>query len=127
MERAREIALVCVGRAVFFGALAIGLVMLSFAFSPVTSFRAGAILSLVMSAILLWFARTAAGRNPRDTEVWIYLDEGSRPLNEHAQRAFALVMREVYEIFSLGAFKSALGLFAISVGLQALGVETAYR
>ncbi len=127
MEKTREIAFVCVGRAVFFGALAIGLVMLSFAFSPVTSFRAGAILTLVMSAILLWFALTAARRNPRDTEVWIYLDEDSRPINEHAQRAFGMVMRDVYEVFASGAFKTALGLFAVSVVLQVLGVEATYR
>lgn len=127
MEQVRQVALVCVGRAVFFGALAIGCIMLSFAFHPVASFRAGAILTLIMAAILLWFGLTAPNRKPRDTEVWIHLDENARPKNQHARHAFAVVMREVYGDFARGAFKTALGLFVVSLCLQLLGIGAIYR
>ena len=127
MEKTRNIALFCVGRAVFFGSLAIGCVMLSFSFHPVMSFRAGAIMALMMTAILLWYAMTAAGRPPKRTEVWIYLDEKTRPMNDHARHAFGLLMREIYAIYARASFRAALGFFIFSVALQILGIGPLHR
>lgn len=127
MEKTRNIALFCVGRAVFFGSLAIGCIMLSFAFHPVMSFRAGAIMALMMAGILLWFAMTAHRRPPRRTEVWIHLDEETRPRNDHARRAFGLVMREVYGFYASAALKVSVGFFVASLVLQVLGVGPLQR
>lgn len=127
MEKTRNIALFCVGRAVFFGSLAIGCVMLSFSFHPVMLFRAGAIMTLMMVAILLWFAMTAAKRPPKRTEVWIHLDEETRPMNDHAKHAFSLVMREVYGFYAMAAFKVSAGFFAASLVLQLLGIGPLHR
>lgn len=127
MEKTRNIAFFCVGRAVFFGSLAICCVMLSFSFHPVMSFRAGAFMALMMAAVLLWYAMTAAKRPPKRTEVWIYLDEKTRPMNDHARRAFALLMREVYGLYARAALKTAVGFFILSVILQLLGVTPFYR
>lgn len=127
MQKIRDIAFMCVGRAVFFGTLAITLIMLSLAFHPVASFKAGALLSLVMAAVLLFFAMTASKRPARKTEVWLYLDEASRPINDHAQKAFSTLMREVYGIYAHRAFNAAVGLFVVAMLLQLFGVTPIYR
>ena len=127
MEKTRDIAIFCVGRAVFFGSLAIGCIMLSFSFHPVMSFRAGAIMALMMTAVLLWYAMTAAKRPPKRTEVWIYLDEKTRPMNDHARRAFGLLMKEVYALYAKGAFRAAVVFFVLSVVLQVFGIGQIYR
>lgn len=127
MEKTRNIALFCVGRAVFFGSLAIGCIMLSFSFHPVMALRAGAFMAMMMSAILLWFAMTAAKRPPKRTEVWIHLDETTRPRNDPARRAFAALMREVYVFYGRAAFKAAIGFFAASLVLQLFGIGPLYR
>ncbi len=127
MEKTRNIAFFCVGRAVFFGSLAICCVMLAFSFHPVMSFRAGAIMALMMTAILLWYAMTAPRRPPKRTEVWIYLDEKTRPMNDHARRVFSGVMREVYGLYARAAFKASVGFFVVSVALQLFGVGPVYR
>ena len=43
MDKIREVAFMCVGRAVMFATLAVGCVMVGFAFNPVSSFRSGAV------------------------------------------------------------------------------------
>ena len=79
MDEIRRVAVGCIGRAVMFGSLAIGCVMVGFSFNPVSAFRSGAFLTLTMALALMWKAMTAAGKNPKHTEVWLYLDEKSRP------------------------------------------------
>jgi len=49
MENVRHVAMYAVGKAVFFGGFAISITMLAFAFDFSLSFRAGAILTLIMS------------------------------------------------------------------------------
>ena len=53
MEKIREVAIACVGRAVMFGSLAIGCVMVGFSFNPVSAFRSGAVLTLVIIVFLI--------------------------------------------------------------------------
>ncbi|TIW31077.1 MAG: hypothetical protein E5V71_21605, partial [Mesorhizobium sp.] len=60
MDEIRRIAVECIGRAVMFGSLAIGCVMVGFSFSPVSAFRSGAFLTLTMVLALMWKAMTAA-------------------------------------------------------------------
>jgi hypothetical protein len=123
MERTRQIAFFCVGRAVMFGWLAIACVMFSFSFSPVAAFRAGAVLALGMSAILLVKALAAARQNPRHTEVWIYLDEKTRPMNDQARAVFSNMMREVYGRYAQGVFVMSCIFFMASLAFLGLGFE----
>lgn len=115
METIRNLAIMCVGRAVMFGALAIFCVMFSFAFDPAAAFRSGAIMTLLMTGILLLKAQYVVFQKPRNTEVWIYLDERARPRDDEATRRYAAVLREVYARFALAALLAACALFAISV------------
>jgi hypothetical protein len=123
MERTRQVAFFCVGRAVMFGWLAIGCVMFSLSFNPVSAFRAGAVLALVMAAILIFKALAVTRQNPRHTEVWIYLDEKTRPMNDPARRVFYNVLREVYGRYAQGVFILGCVFFAISLAFIGMGFE----
>jgi hypothetical protein len=123
MERTRRIAFFCVGRAVMFGWLAIVCVMFSFSFSPVAAFRAGAVLALAMSAILVVKALAASRQQPKNTEVWIYLDEKTRPRNDHARKVFADTMREVYGRYAQGVFVMSCIFFVVSLAFIGLGFD----
>lgn len=122
MEQIRQIAVECVGRAVMFGWLAICCVMVGFSFAPVSAFRSGAVLALLMALILLWQAMRAPSRNPRHSEVWLYLEEKNRPVEAHARLVFATVMREVYGHYAQITLMVAVGFFAASVLLQIVGL-----
>ena len=123
MEKIHEIALACIGRAVMFGVLAIACVMVGFSFNPVSSLRSGALLTLMMAAVLLWKAWSAGHKDPKTTEVWLYLDENNRPTDQYARLAFAIVMRDVYGMFARLSLIAACTLFAISLVLTLLGFE----
>jgi len=123
MEKIREIAVMCVGRAVMFGSLAIGCVMIGFSFNPVSAFRSGAVATLMMACVLMWKALSANNQNPKTTEVWLYLDETSRPLDQHARFVFATVMREVYGRYAQYALFVACALFVISLLFTAFGMK----
>lgn len=123
METIRKAAIMCVARAVMFGALAIVCVMFAFAFSPPAAFRTGAVLALVMAVVLLLKAHYALWQQPKHTEVWLYLDERIRPRDPEATRRFANVLRDVYGRFAAITFAAACGLFLISVVMIAAGME----
>lgn len=115
MRKIQDLAFACVARAVMFGTLAISCIMLSFSFNPALAFRAGAVLTLVMSAILVIKAIVAPGLNHRRTEVWAYLDEATRPQDLHAQKIIGGVMREHYIHFAWVTFYAAMALFVASI------------
>jgi len=123
METIRKVAVMCIARAVMFGTLAIVCVMVAFAFSPPAAFRTGAMLTLVMAVVLLLKAQYALHQKPRHTEIWLYLDERTRPGDEEAGRRFAEVLREVYGRFAAITFATACGLFLVSMLMMAAGME----
>ena len=115
MENVREKAMNCVGRAVFFGYFAISMVMLGFMFDLALFFRSGAVLTLLMSVLLLWYGQTAHMRPPHKTETWLLLDQEFRPQNDHTIRAFTQVLKEVYGYFAAIAIRIALALAFASI------------
>ena len=123
MDKIREIAVFCVGRAVFFGSLAIGCVMIGFSFNPVSAFRSGAVLTLVMASVLVWKAMAAQSQNHKRTELWLYLDERARPPEAQAKFLVATIMRDVYARFAQVALGVAFSFFLISFVLMAFGLE----
>jgi hypothetical protein len=74
MERVNELALISVGRAVGFTALAIGTFMVGLAADLLTCLRTGGILTLITALILLMRGLQAPRRNYKQTEVWIMLN-----------------------------------------------------
>ena len=126
MDKITQIAVHCTGRAVMFGTLAIACVMISFSFDPPTAFKAGAIMSLAMSGILLFKAATARSRDPRKTEVWLYLDKSSRPGEGHPRAVFSGILRDVYARFAQMTLAASVTMFAVSVVLSLAGVESTF-
>jgi hypothetical protein len=127
MEKVREQAMVCVGRAVFFGYLGISMVMLGSMFDLVLFFRTGAVLTVVLALVLLWFAQTAETRKAESTETWLLLDKKHRPQNEHAIKVFGQTMKEVYVFFATAAIWIALGLAAASILFTLLGIRYIFK
>ena len=70
-----------------------------------------------MAGVLAWKARFVMRQEPSSTEVWLYLDNGTRPTSEKAKRDFAEKLRIIYGRFSLHALAIACMMFAISSGL----------
>ena len=123
MEEIRRVAVECIGRAVMFASLAIGCVMVGFSFNPVSAFRSGAFLTLALALALMWKAMTAGTKNPKHTEVWLYLDDKSRPVDDPARRDFGTVMSDVYMRYAWLAFGVAVGFFLSSLILMLFGLE----
>ena len=100
MELMRRIAFETVLRACSFGSLAIFCVMIGLSFEPHAAFQAGAMLTLLMAAILMLKAYGARTKNYRKTELWLYLDDEQRPPEAQAQRMTFAVLEQTYLTFA---------------------------
>lgn len=118
MEKIHRVATFCIGRAVMFGALAIGLVMLSFSFDLVVAFSAGALMTLIMSEILILKAYATARQNPRKTETWLYLSPDARPAGRSGARVFISILKDIYLRFAALSLKVGCGFFIFSMMLR---------
>ena len=123
MDLYRDVAMFAIGRAVFFGGFAISMIMLAFAYDFSVSLRAGAIMTLILSAILLWFGQTAFSRKPERSEVWILLSEDDRPRSEASRRVFLQALQETYYFFSFRAFAIAMVFLVGYFILAVLGIN----
>ena len=77
-----------------------------------------------MALALMWKAMTAGTKNPRHTEVWLYLDEKSRPVDVPARRVFGAVMRDIYGLYARIALGVAAGFFLLSFVLTLFGLQS---
>jgi len=112
MDVIRKLAFMCTGRAVLFGGLAICTIMLSLAFAPMLSLKVGAILTLMMTVILIAKSRLVLRQKPERTEVWLYLKPETRPSGPEAHRVFATILQDVYLYFARLTFQIACAFFA---------------
>jgi hypothetical protein len=104
-----------VGRAVGFGALGIGCVVLGLAGYPVMALRAGAALTLMMAAILLLKALAAPTRPYRRTELWLLLEVPDQPPADRAQHLVGAALRRVLERYARIAAFTAAGFWLASL------------
>ncbi|EKF17657.1 hypothetical protein [Nitratireductor pacificus] len=118
MEKLRKVATICIGRAVMFGAFAIGLIMISLSFDLVRAFSAGAILTLVMAQILIIKAYATVRQNPRKTETWSHLAPDARPVGRSGARVFRSVLIDVYVRFATHSLTAGCCFFATSSALR---------
>jgi hypothetical protein len=127
MTRFEEAADFAVKKAVLFATLAIVTTMMGMAFDFALSARAGAWMSLVLSALLLWFATTAHRRRPERTETWMLLPDEARPLSTPSRQVFCTVMRDTYARYAAWSFAQAVLLFAVWLALSAAGLEIGFK
>ena len=112
LERAAEIS---VGRAVGFAALAITVTMAGLAFDPPLAFATGALLALLLAAVLELKARLAPNFPYRRTEAWLMLHPAPSWTPETAQRIVGRVMAVTFRRYARLALVAAFGLWAIGL------------
>jgi hypothetical protein len=96
MDRLRYFADVSIRRACGFGLIAIATAMTGMSHDVVLAMRGGAVMFMIMGAILLWKALRAGAKHYRRTEVWILLD-GQLDWPEHRrQELIGGILRERY-------------------------------
>ena len=117
VERAAEQS---VARGVGFGALAIALVVAGLAGYPQLALRSGAVLALLMWAILRLKALRAPRRPYKRTEVWLLLDPRPAWPAEVAQRLIGEALRRTLDRYARFVLVAAIGLWLASLVLAAL-------
>lgn len=121
MEIMRRVAYGTVLRACGFGSLAIFCLMVGLSFEPLLAFRAGGVLTLGMTGILILKALEARTKPYRRTEMWLYLPEEARPPAASAQQITSIVLQETYLTFArwTAAVAIAMWLSALLFSLVA--------
>jgi hypothetical protein len=115
MQRVEELALICVGRACGFAALGIATFMFALCTDPPVCFKAGGILTLMTSAILIVNARQALSTPYKRTELWLLLAPEERPLDTVAQTVIGAALQRTYLTFALHSALIAACLLAASL------------
>jgi type IV secretory pathway VirB3-like protein len=115
MDGLRVLAFQTIGRGVGFAGFGIACMMAALSFDPLMAVRAGGVLSLLLVAVLLIKARAALTADPRDTEMWLYLERSERPAEAYAQWAAATVLREAYFWFARWTAGVAAVLWTLAV------------
>jgi hypothetical protein len=115
MHRLEELAWVSVARGCGFAALAIFTFMVGLSGNMPMAFKAGGILTLITSLILLVKGLHAPQRFYKHTEVWLMLEPSDRPHAAIAQTLIGQALRRTYLTFALHTALLACGFFVASL------------
>lgn len=86
MNEIEQAAQLSIGRACGFAGLGIALAVVALSFEPLLAAKTGAVLSMGLTLTLLVLAHRARNTPYQTTEVWLLIDEDSRPPARHARR-----------------------------------------
>jgi hypothetical protein len=120
VDRIRAAAELSIGRAVGFGGLAVGTVVLGLVFEPVLALKTGSVLTLLMVAVLLLKSEQARSRPYRRTEVWLILDRRLGLPEDRAQRMVSRVLQDTYDRYARHCLAVAVGLWLLGLAFQLL-------
>lgn len=115
MRRLQQMAWVSIARACGFAALGIGTLMFGLSGDALMSFRAGGILTLITSLILLVRGLQAPTRPYKRTEVWMMLQPEDRPQAALAQTVIGETLKQTYLTFALHSALIAGGMLLLSL------------
>jgi hypothetical protein len=121
LERIRACARHSVGRGFLFGLLAIVTAVAGMIGWPISAFRLGALLSMLMAAILVRRAYRAPRLPYRRTETWVLLGRHHGLMEAQAQETIARILAETYWRFADLAAALALGQWIIVLVVAILG------
>lgn len=124
LERIEHAAQVSVARACGFAAVAIVTFMIGLASSPALCFKAGGIMMLMTTSVLLLKSSLVMSQPYKTTEVWIMLRKEDRPNAETAQQIISGILREIYLTFACHSASIAAAMLALAVVLQLFGGRT---
>jgi hypothetical protein len=113
VKEIQQAAQLSVGRACGFAGLAIAVTVLALSFEPALAAKTGAVLTLGLTLALLFHASRARHTPHQNTEVWLLIDEDSRPPARHAHRIINEARRLAMLWFAKWTAASA-ALFALS-------------
>ena len=120
MNEIEQAAQLSVGRACGFAGFGIALTVLGLSFDPVMAAKIGAVLSLGLTLTLLINASRAHHTPHETTEVWLLIDQKSRPPAQHARRIindarrFAMLWFARWSAASSALFASIAILLALA-------------
>jgi hypothetical protein len=114
-----QAAQMSIGRGCGFAGFGIALVVVALSFEPVLAAKIGAALCLGLTLTLLVLANRAHNTPYQSTEVWLLIDEKSRPPARHARRIINEARRFAMLWFARWTAVSS-ALFAASAMLLAL-------
>jgi hypothetical protein len=122
VEVTRSIAFFSIGRACLFALLAIATVFMGLIGWPAVAARAGAILTTLGAAILVYRALRAPALPYRRTEVWVLLRRENSVPEDRAQALISSVLSETYWRFAEYAAAVALFLWTLTILFVLTGV-----
>lgn len=122
MDAIENAAYVSVGRACGFASLAVFCVVFGLSYEPILAARAGAVLCLLLTAILAVYAHWAPRRPYKRTELWLILAKDKRPPAAVAQEIIGRTLHETYLWFAKQAALVALVFWAVSLMFQLFGI-----
>ncbi|WP_428247611.1 hypothetical protein [Ferrovibrio sp.] len=120
-QRIRRLAGLSVGRGCFFAALAIWCTMIGLIYEPVLSLKSGAILTMLVAAVLVLKAQIVRRASYKHTEVWILLGRQIDLLPVHAQRLIAQALHETYLRYALFAMLLAVLFWGLALLFSVAG------
>jgi hypothetical protein len=120
VEEIESAAEISIGRAVGFGALAIGTVVLGLIFEPALAFKVGGALTLLMAAVLQLKAQQAPSKPYRSTELWLILDKRLGLPDDQAQRIVGTVLHATYRRYAKVSLATAFGMWLLGLAFQLL-------
>jgi len=115
MQHLRRAAFLSIGRACGFAGLAVLCVMIGLSYEPLLAARTGAVLTTMITVVLIFKSRRALYQDYRKTEAWLLLDKKHAPPEEYAQWASATVLRDAYLWFAQYAAGMSILLWATAV------------
>lgn len=124
MDRVERFAEISVARGCAFAGLAIVTMMVGFLATPVTALKFGGIAGLLVAAVLLLKASRAHVKPYYNTELWLMLNPGERPVREIAQQVIGGALKEAYLRFAWRFAIGACGLLVLALLLALLAAGT---
>ena len=122
VEHMRQVAHATVMRACGFGSLAIFCFMVGLSYTPPLAFKVGGAFTLLMTGVLLLKSVEARWKPYRRTEMWLYLNESTRPPESTAQQLTSSILRETYLTFALWTSFIAMVMCALALLFGLLGL-----
>lgn len=112
VDELRGLAMISIGRAVFFCWIGIATLVLAFSFDPPLALKVGGVSALILCLVLIERYSRTDRTDPRGTELWSMLEAAKRPAREAAYRVLAAVLAETYLRFARWAAGAAIAFFA---------------
>lgn len=118
MDAIERAAFLSVGRGSGFAGLAIVCVMVGFSFEPRLAAELGGILTLILTLVLAYRAKSSLDRPYWRTEAWLILDEGDRPDRQVAQVLVGRAQRKASLWFARRSAMASVVLLVAAIGFR---------